>query len=121
MKLKKREIDGILVVYVEGNLIGSPENSDTFHSFFRSLLKDGHRNIVVNLESAPWANSKGIGLLIGANTRVTTAGGELVLSDAKDRIHNVLTVTKLDRILATLDTETDALRHFGGKASLTVS
>ena len=121
MKLNKRDIAGIAVVDIEGNLIGGPENSDKFHGFFRSLLEDGYRNVVVNLKFTPWANSQGIGMLIGANTSVKKLGGELVLAHAEDRIHNILTVTKLDRIFPTLGTEDDAIRYFGGKAALTAS
>ena len=49
MKIKKKEISGVVVVQIEGKLIGGPENSEKFHSFFKSVLDEGHRRVVVNL------------------------------------------------------------------------
>lgn len=121
MKLNKRDIAGNAVVDVTGNLTGGPENSEEFHGFFRDLLDDGYRNIVVNLSQTPWASSQGIGMLIGASTSVKKLGGELVLANATDRIHGILTVTKLSLVFPTLDTEDQALEYFGGKAALTGS
>jgi len=121
MKLKKRDIGGVAIVDIEGTLVGGPENSETFHSLFRSLLEEGYRNIAVNLQRTRWANSQGIGMLMGANTSVKSAGGELVLAHVADRIHGILTVTKLYLIFPTLETEKEVLEYFGGKTALTGS
>ena len=111
MKLTKKEITGAVVVGIEGKLIGGPENSDTFHNFFKTLLSDGHKNIIVNLHKTPWANSQGIGMLIGAHTSVSNAGGELVLSHVADRINDILAVTRLALIFKTFDTDDDASNY----------
>ena len=111
MKLKKREAYGAVIVDIEGKLIGGPDNVDEFHSFFKSLLDQGMNRIVVNLRKTPWANSQGVGMLIGAHTSATNAGGELVLSNILDRIDDILTTTRLLLIFKTFDTEEEAIKY----------
>lgn len=111
MKLSKREREGAVIVDVEGKFVGSPENSDMFHSFFKSLLSEGRTKVVVNLNDSPWANSQGIGMLIGAHTSFASAGGELVLARVSDRVNDILTVTRLLLVFKTFETEDEALAH----------
>jgi anti-sigma B factor antagonist len=111
VKLSKREREGAVIVDVEGKFVGSPENSDMFHSFFKSLLTEGWTKVVVNLDESPWANSQGIGMLIGAHTSFANAGGELVLARVSDRVNDILTVTRLLLVFKTFETEEAALAH----------
>ena len=115
MKLTKRQVSGIAVVDVEGKLIGGSEYSTAFHECFRSLLDNGHRQIVINLENTPWANSQGLGMLIAASASVKNAGGELVLTHVGDRVHSILVVTKLCVVFTSFETVDSAIEHFHEK------
>lgn len=116
MKLKKREVDGVCVVSVDGKMIGGPE-SDEFHDFIKGVLKEGHRKIVINLSKVPWANSQGVGMLIGAHTSIKNADGELVLTNLGDRIDSILTLTRLLIIFKTFDSENEGVQFLasGGR------
>ena len=98
MTLTSEKVRGAVVVGVEGKLIGGLENVDKFHKFFRSFLDTGEKYFVVDLGRTSWANSQGIGMLIGAYTSAKKAGGNLVLANGCDRITNILKVTRLDYI-----------------------
>jgi anti-sigma B factor antagonist len=117
MEIIERVERGTAVVEIHGKLIGGPENTDAFHNVFKSLLKQGRDKIVVNLGLTPWANSQGIGMLIGAYTSVRNAGGELVISDATERIMDILFVTKLGLIFKTFETEERAVNYLTEKYS----
>ena len=65
MKLSQKEVRGVTVVEVRGKLVGGPDNSDLFHDFFKQLLAEGKKYAVVDLGRTAWANSQGIGFLIG--------------------------------------------------------
>jgi anti-sigma B factor antagonist len=86
-----------VVVEIEGKLVGGP-GSEGFHEMVKRLLEDGERRFVFNLEKTPWASSQGVGLLIGAMTSVTRAGGKMVLANGCDRIEDILKVTRLNMI-----------------------
>jgi anti-sigma B factor antagonist len=109
MKLKKRETDGVLVISVDGKMIGGAD-SDIFHDYIKDVIAEGHRNIVINLKKVPWADSRGVGMLIGAHTSVKNAEGNLVLTNVGDRIDSILTLTRLLLIFKTFDTEEEGVQ-----------
>ncbi len=115
MKLTQKEMHGVTVIEVHGKLIGGPENSDLFHDSIKSLLADGKKRVVVDLHRTLWANSQGIGLLIGAYTSVKNAGGNLVLARVIDRIHDILTVTRLLLIFKTFESVEGAVGYLQGE------
>ena len=110
MKLNTREVYGAVIVDIEGQLVGGP-NSKTFRQFIRRLLDKGMMRIVINLHNVRWANSQGIGMLVGAQTRAKEAGGELVLVNVTNKIHSILAVTRLLLFFTTFETEEQAIRY----------
>jgi len=100
----KNNLAGVGVVEIEGKLVGGLDNSQHFHDFIGGILEGGTTSIVVRLRDVPWANSQGIGMLIGAYTSAKKAGGQLVLAEVGPRIRDVLAVTKLYLIFETFDT-----------------
>ena len=113
MKLRAREVYGAVIVDIEGHLVGG-SNSSIFREFIRGLLDQGKKRIIVNLHRCPWANSQGIGMLIGAHKSAKAAGGELVLTNVTDKIHSLLTVAKLLVIFDTFETVDKAIEHLRG-------
>lgn len=97
MKCQERRVAGAVVVDVEGKLVGGP-GSEGFHELVKRLIEDGERRFVFNLEKTPWASSQGVGLLIGAMTSITRAGGKMALANPCDRVHDILRVTRLNMI-----------------------
>jgi anti-sigma B factor antagonist len=117
MKITSREAAGATIVDVSGKLIGGLESSERFHALFKSLLNDGRNRIVVNLEDTPWADSQGIGILIGAYTSVRKADGDLVLAAPSPRVRSLLAVTRLDQLFVVRETEVEALNYLRSAAA----
>ncbi len=111
MKLTQKLVRGTAVIEVHGKLIGGSDNCDLFHDCIKELIADGRTKIIVDLHRTSWANSQGIGLLIGAYTSVKNAGGDLVLSRVINRINDILTVTRLLIIFKTYETVDEALDY----------
>jgi anti-sigma B factor antagonist len=111
MELTQKQAPGAAIVAVHGKLVGTPQNCEAIHDVFRSLLDDGTKKIVVDLTDTPWANSQGIGMLIGAHTSVVKAGGKLVLAGPNDRISSVLAVTRLDLVFKLFPNEDAAVQY----------
>jgi len=115
VNLKKREVGDLVIVDIEGKLVGGPDESPEFHDFFKSLLGGGANEIVINLRNTPWASSLGIGMLIGAHTSVANAGGELVLAHVSDRINDLLNVTRLYLVFKCFGTDEAAIKYLTEK------
>jgi anti-anti-sigma factor len=118
MDLIVKEMSGVDVVEVHGKLIGGPDNCDAFHNVFKSLLNKGKNKIIIDLSNTPWANSQGIGMLIGAHTSVSNAGGKLAIAHVPERINDVLVVAKHSLIFKTFESSEGALRYLTGKSPL---
>lgn len=109
MKLSKKETSGVIIVGISGKLLGGPDESEKIHQFFKSIIEEGKKRVVVDLGRTSHANSLGIGMLIGAYTSIKNSGGRLVLARVVDRIKGILVVTQLLLIFDTFETVDEAV------------
>jgi anti-sigma B factor antagonist len=103
-----------VILDLNGKLTGGPD-ADTFREVFKSLIDQGKKNIIVNLEKVSWINSTGLGILISGYTSVRRGGGDLVIMHASDRIESILYVTKLNLLFKAYESEDTALASFAEK------
>ncbi len=111
MKIKERKRDGVAIIELSGKLMGGPD-AETIDETFKTLLHEGVKNIVVNLEKVRWVNSTGLGILISGYTTVKKSGGELKLLKVSDRIENIFIVSKLYTVFESFDNEDEAVQSF---------
>ena len=85
-------------------------------SFFdevRTILGDGSRNLVLDLEAVSYIDSATIGCLVEIHRLVADLGGALRLSGLRPRVHGMLSMTGVDRFLAVHGDAAKALASFG--------
>jgi anti-sigma B factor antagonist len=116
LKITQREVGSAVILDLNGKLTGGPD-ADTFREVFKSLVDQGKKNVIVNLEKVSWINSTGLGILISGYTSVRRAGGDLVVMHASDRIESILYVTKLNLLFKSYEAEEEALKAFSATAS----
>jgi len=109
LKITQREVEGIVVLDLNGKLTGGPD-AETFREVFKSLVDQDKKKIAVNLEKVSWINSTGLGILISGYTSVRRAGGDLVVMHASDRIESILYVTKLNLLFKSFENEEEAVK-----------
>jgi anti-sigma B factor antagonist len=111
VKIKERKRDGVAIIELSGKLMGGPD-AETIDETIKTLLHEGVKNIVVNLEKVRWVNSTGLGILISGYTTVKKSGGELKLLKVSDRIENIFIVSKLYTVFESFDNEDEAVQSF---------
>lgn len=111
MKITQRELGNAVILDLNGKLTGGPD-AEVFREVFKSLIDQGKKNVVVNLEKVSWINSTGLGILISGYTSVRRAGGDLVVMHASDRIESILYVTKLNLLFKSFESEEEAVKSF---------
>src|SRR3989304_7006398 len=94
MRLKTKDVKGVTLIELKGNVMGGPDAS-SLNEELHKLSEGGKKNIVVDLGDVKFMNSSGLGMLIGALTTVRNAGGQLKLARASEKIESLLIVTKL--------------------------
>ena len=95
--------DGILLVHLAGDLIGSPDTDQLLQSV-NDHLGDDITNCAVDLSEIRYINSTGIGVLVSLLTKFRSRGGEMVLINPADHPKKMLALTKLNNIFTVADT-----------------
>ena len=113
-----RHARGVAVVDLGGRIVlgelvtvGSGSGV-TLHELVRDLVKQGHKNILLNLRDVTYVDSSGIGELFGCLTTVQSQGGVLKLTNPNERVRNVLHLTKLNTVLDVMEDEAKAVQSF---------
>lgn len=94
MSISVSEHDQITVIALSGKIMGGPEAGE-INDKINSLIDQGKKKIVVDLEKVEWMNSSGLGILIGAIQILKDNNGSLALIHVSERIRNLLKITKL--------------------------
>src|SRR5579859_6480915 len=106
----KNEIkDGVLVISLEGNLLGEHTNAPVME-LIKQNIEAGHKKVVFNLGEMKFINSTGLGMLLTAVTKTRNAGGEMALCSLPDQMKKLLQITKLESVFQTQPDEVSAIR-----------
>ena len=112
MKLEVKQIDGVTVLRVKGNLTGGPE---TFmvHDKVKQLLTEKQFRMVIDLSGVELINSVGLGMLMGCYSSAKNAGGDIKLAGISERVKNIFVITKLITIFDVHESVREAVDAFG--------
>lgn len=110
MNIKQDTINGILLLQVEGDLLGLPDDLKLLHLAEQSLVEKGIRQVAVDISKVYYMNSTGLTILIRMLTLYRNVGGEVVLINPSDSVNKVLIITKLNAIFQVLKTKEEALK-----------
>jgi len=111
MELRVTEDRNVVVLEVEGSIMGGPDAAQLSDEIHQKLLKD-RKNFVVNLNAIDLINSTGLGILISNLTHVKNAGGDLRLCHTSDKIKQILHITKLSSVFQQFATVDEAVQSF---------
>lgn len=111
MKISEKFVSGVVVLGLEGSLMGGPE-AVLLNETLNRFLDEEKLKLVINLENVERVNSSGLGILIKALTTFKSNGGELKLTNVRPNMDKLLVMTKLNTILETYDSEEAAINSF---------
>jgi anti-sigma B factor antagonist len=97
MEIREEQFGEVNVVFLEGSLKGGSEVTK-LHGAIKHSLDEKSDKIVIDLKDVHWMGSVGIGILICCLTAVKNAGGDMKLSSLNEKIHELLRMTKLEKI-----------------------
>jgi anti-sigma B factor antagonist len=111
MNISEKKVDDVIVLNLQGSLMGGPE-AVSLNDAINRFLDQKSLKLVINLSNVERVNSSGLGILIKALTTFKTNGGELKLAHVNENLENLLIMTKLNTILESYDTEDAAVKSF---------
>ncbi len=114
MKLRQKELNnGVILLEIEGNIIGGPDAMSLNEEFHR-LVSSGKKLFVLDMKSVEHINSSGLGILIASLNVVRQAGGDLKIANVCSRVQDLLKITKLDQIFESYDSVDAAIKNLNG-------
>ena len=113
MKYTPRKVGDVTVIDLKGSLEGAPENF-AIKDTIKELLDGGERKFLLNMDKVTWANSTGIGIMTMVYTSIKSAGGEMKICNANEKISRVMIITKLLEVFDSYYQEEEALAAFAG-------
>lgn len=105
-----RQVGQVSVVEVVGKLTSL--ESGALRSSIAKLLKEGRKQIVLNLSGLVYLDSSGIGDLVGTYMSVIKGGGEMKVVGLSDKIEEILKITQLYQVFQEFKDERAALQSF---------
>ncbi|MGE0040364.1 MAG: STAS domain-containing protein [Vicinamibacterales bacterium] len=111
MEIAERNVGDVTVLDLKGKMTLG-EGDELLKDKINSLLAQGRKQLVLNLEGVPYIDSAGLGEVVRTYTTVSRQGGSLKLLNLTKRIEDLLSITKLLTVFDTFDTEAEAIKSF---------
>jgi anti-sigma B factor antagonist len=111
MKFDLREKNGVVIITIEGKMVGGPDAtllSEKLHEY----IENQKNRFLVDMAKVDWMNSSGLGILIGGLSTVRSRGGNLKLLHVGKKPRELFAITKLDRIFEMHEEEETAIASF---------
>jgi len=105
-----RQSENVSFVDVNGRLTSF--EAGAFHDAVQRLLKQGHKNIILNLTGLDYLDSSGIGELVRNYLSVVKKGGAMKVVGLAPKIEEILKVTQLYQVFPEFPDEASALESF---------
>src|SRR5947209_13012398 len=115
LSAKTRRVENVVNVDFAGK-ITLGENTGILRDELRSLLAQGHTNILLNMGGVSYVDSAGLGELVGAYTTATNQGGSVKLLNLHGKMKDLMQLTKLHTIFSIFEDEQAAISSFSATA-----
>src|ERR1700755_138593 len=115
MQIEERSAGDVTVLDLKGKMTLG-EGDELLKDKINSLVMQGRRKVILNLEEVPYLDSAGLGEIVRTYTTISRQGGSLKLLNLTKRITDLLSITKLLTVFETYDNEADVVRSFSSSA-----
>jgi anti-sigma B factor antagonist len=111
MQIDERQNGDVMILDLKGKLTLG-DGDELLKDKVNSLIQQGYRKLLLNLEGVPYVDSAGLGEIVRTYTTVSRQGGKLKLLNLTKRIEDLLSITKLLTVFETFETEQEAVKSF---------
>jgi len=111
MEIAERVVNDVTVLDLKGKMTLG-EGDELLKDKINSLLSQGRKRLLLNLEGVPYIDSAGLGEVVRTYTTVSRQGGSLKLLNLTKRIEDLLSITKLLTVFETYDSESEAVSSY---------
>ena len=111
MEITKEKYNNVLVEVVNLERATLKE-AEKFKQVLIEDMKEGHKNLVVDLNSCEFIDSTFLGALVVSLKKATSLGGDLKLVGFKPAVNSMFELTRLHRVFEAFTTREDAIASY---------
>ena len=111
LKMTDSEVGGTSVVMLDGRIVLG-EESQALRQKLKSLIAEGNKKIILNMDNIKYIDSAGLGILVAAHVTAKLEGASLILSNLGTKFQEILQITKLVTVFQVFNTEEAAVASF---------
>ncbi len=111
MSVRRREVGGIVVLYVGGEYYGGDE-TDALRKAILDQAAGGNSRMILNLSECGMMNSNALAVMVEAHRSYVSRGGEIILCGAERRMKSLLVVSRLYDLFRHYETDAEAIAAF---------
>ena len=115
--IKERRVGSVTILRADGQVrigLRFGGSSVSLVSAVDSLLEQGQRHILLNLEGIASIDARGLGELVSTYVVVTRSGGQFKLLNLTQMMRELMRTTKLQTVFDVYETESQAVASFAG-------
>jgi anti-anti-sigma factor len=112
MKIVQNPQGDVMVLALSGKIMGGPDHQK-FHTEVKSLIHEGHQDLLLDFAKVSFINSTGLGILLGEYTSLKRVGGRMKICRVNDRVRSIFYVTELHNVFEVLPDQEKGLAAFG--------
>jgi len=116
--IKERRVGSVTILRADGQVrigLRFGGSSVSLASAVDSLLEQGQRHILLNLEGIASIDARGLGELVSTYVVVTRSGGQFKLLNLTQMMRELMRTTKLQTVFDVYETESQAVASFAGE------
>jgi anti-sigma B factor antagonist len=111
MKIDERQVGDVVVLDLTGK-ITLGEGDELLKDKLNSLLSQGYKAFILNMEGVPYIDSAGNGEMVRSFTTVSRQGGTIKFLNLTKRILDLWSITKLLTVFEIYESEHEAVTSF---------
>ncbi|MCK4943352.1 MAG: STAS domain-containing protein [Candidatus Aminicenantes bacterium] len=111
MKIEKRKNGNVMIFDLKGKiLIG--DGIDELREAINDSIKANEKKLILNFDQVPYLDSTGLGEVVRSYTTLKKEGGMVKIINLTQKVHDLLSVTKLITVFETFEDEDKAVNSF---------
>ena len=111
MNFETKRIDNITIFKLNEKRLDTSISGLVKGEFTMLLKVEGVKKLVVDLTEVETCDSSGLSAILVANRILQSTGGSMRLAAPSDKVHNLIKITQLDRVLPVCNNVDDAFEE----------
>lgn len=111
LRMKSSEVQGVTVLALDGRIVLG-EESNALREKLKSLIAEGKKKIILDMNNIKYIDSSGLGALVAAHCSAKNKGASLRLCHLGSKFQEILQITKLLTVFDVCETEAAAVASF---------